>query len=184
MVLLTDEQDITGTLASPSIILLEKTETNPRDGKKTLTIAALDEMTPQEFFAINDYNRYSREFFIEVDNKYYQIPDKENFDLNELAISEVDSVTRLMSDIRAGLGPDLVIYDNNSAQLNDNDYLIDLAARIKAENSLNSNNYMSFVMLPNGRNGKHYRLAYAYSFSGLMIDNSFIDFLGRRFFFT
>lgn len=175
VVLLTDEQDITGTLASPSIILLEKTETNPRDGKKTLTIAALDEMTPQEFFAINDYNRYSREFFIEVDNKYYQIPDKENFDLNELAISEVDSITRLMSDIRAGLGPDLVIYDNNSAQLNDNDYLIDLAARIKAENSLNSNNYMSFVMLPNGRNGKHYRLAYAYSFSGLMIDNSFIE---------
>ena len=34
---------------------------------------------------------------------------------------------------------------------------------------------MSFVMLPNGRNGKHYRLAYAYSFSGLMIDNSFIE---------
>lgn len=175
VVFITDEQDISENLASPSIVLLDKVKDDPNAGKKILSIASLDEMTSQEYFALNDFNRNSKDYFIEVNTDYYDRPDKDNFDPNVIANKEVDSVTRLMADIRLGSGPDLVIYDNKTAQIDSTDYLIDLSERIKAESNLSPEDYMPFVFQPNGRDGKHYRLNYAYSFCGMVIDKSYVD---------
>lgn len=175
VVFITDEMDISGNLASPSIVLLDKVNDDPNYGKKILSITSLDEMTSQEYFAVNDFNRNSKDYFIEVNTEYYDKPDKDNFDPNVIANKDVDSVTRLMADIRSGSGPDLVIYNNMTAQIDSTDYLIDLSERIKAESNLSPEEYMSFVFQPNGRDGKHYRLNYAYSFCGIVIDKSYVD---------
>ena len=55
VVFITDEQDISENLASPSIVLLDKVKDDPNAGKKILSIASLDEMTSQEYFALNDF---------------------------------------------------------------------------------------------------------------------------------
>ena len=184
VVLLTNENDPLSRRVSPlSIILLTKAETNPNAGKAILSIASLDHMTDQEFYAVNDFNRHSEKYFIEIENKYYDVAMngwnslewEAEHDLSTIMKYETDAVTLLMSDIREGKGPDLVIYTNEYGQLDDTDYLIDLTKRIESERSLYNGDYMDFIIQPNGRDGNHYRLDYGFSFDGFVIKNTLID---------
>ena len=183
VVLLSEEYSMYDRISTACIILLEKAKTNPNAGKAVLTIASLDEMTNQEYCAINDFNRNSDKFFIKTDYKYYDMADEgwksqegtDEYDHDIITAFAADAATVLMSDIREGKGPDLVIYSNEYGQLNDTDYLVDLTGRIASEKSLNSGEYMSFVTQPNGRDGKHYRLNYGFSFEGFVIKNSTLE---------
>lgn len=181
VVLLANEYALNDRISSSSIVLLEKAETNPNEGKAVLTIASLDELSYQEYFAVNDFNRNSDEFFIEVDYKYLDMfnegrkSQEENNDYDILTSFAADTATVLMSDIREGKGPDLVVYSNEYGQLNSPDYLVDLTKRIASEKSLNSGEYMNFVTQPNGRDGNHYRLDYGFTFAGFVIRNDLIE---------
>ncbi|MBR2993098.1 MAG: hypothetical protein IKF31_07315 [Clostridiales bacterium] len=181
VVLLAEEYALNDRIASSSIVLLEKAGTNPNAGKAVLSIASLDELSYQEYFAINDFNRNSDGFFIEVEYKYFDMlndgwqSQEENSDYDILTSFAADTATVLMSDIREGKGPDLVIYSNEYGQLNGQDYLVDLTKRIASEKSLNGGEYMSFVTQPNGRDGNHYRLDYGFTFAGFVIRNDLIE---------
>ena len=183
VVLLANKDDLSQRLQTANIVLLKKADKNPNAGKALLSIASLDHMTEQEFFAISEFNRNSKKVFIEVNNKYYDVVIngwrsqalEEDNNLKVINAFEADAVTLLMSDIREGTGPDIVIYTNESGQLDNENFLIDLSSRIKSEKSLNNGDYMSFISQPDGRDGKHYRLDYGFSFDGLVINNSFID---------
>lgn len=163
------------------LIVLQKAQTNPNAGRKILSLAALDWLSVQEYRVIDEFNMRNDEYFIEVDNKYYDIVE-EGWQIAALEDDPAardrytsDAVSQLMSDIREGTGPDLVIYGTDCAQLNDTDYLLDLTGRISGEESLNSGDYMDFVLQGNGRDGKHYRLDYSFSFYGLVVKTEFLD---------
>ena len=181
VVLLAEDYDLCGTPAT-NIILLEKAKTNPNAGKAVLTIASLDEMTNQEYCAVNDFNRNSDKFFIKTDYKYYDMANEgwksqegsDEYDHGIITSFEADTATVLMSDIREGKGPDLVIYSNEYGQLNNTDYLVDLTRRIASEKRLNSGEYMGFVTQPNGRDGNHYRLNYGFMFDGCIVKSDLI----------
>lgn len=179
-VIFAEEQALSGGMSTAHIILFKKAEDNPNAGKKILTLASLDYTSQDVWKAVSGFNRDSDKYFLEVSDKYYDaamgIWKKENFrfDWNLILASEADAVNLLMTDIREGTGPDLVIYNRNSAQLNSTDYLIDLTKRIRSEQSLNSGDYMGFILQPNGSDGKHYRLDYEFSVEGLAVMNAFI----------
>ena len=181
IVLFIDDQSPTGGMSTTHLIKLEKAAQNPNHGKKILSLAYIDWISKFEYGAINDFNRNSDKYFIEVTDKYYDVAtsvyDNDAFhdDLTLITAYEADAVDLLKADIREGDGPDIVIYRSDSAQLNSLDYLVDLTKRINSEKSLNNGDYMEFVTEPNGRDGKHYRLDYGFNCTALMINNSFID---------
>ena len=181
VVLFVDDQSPTGGMSTTHLIKLEKAAQNPNHGKKILSLAYIDWINKFEYGAINDFNRDSGQYFIEVTDKYYDVAtsvyDNDAFinDLTLITAYEADAVDLLKADIREGDGPDIVIYRSDSAQLNSLDYLVDLTKRINSEESLINGDYMEFVTEPNGRDGKHYRLDYGFNCTALMINNSFID---------
>ncbi len=171
------------SLDTSKLILLEKTDADPNAGKALLSLAPLLEMTSQEYYAVNDFNRNSDKYFIEVDYKYYDAlmkyedleEDSAYPDYGIINACAADAVDILMSDIREGTGPDLVIYDNSSAQLNNEDYLTDLTKRISAEKDLAGGDYMAYILEPNGWDGNHYRLDYGFCFDGMVIKDSLTE---------
>jgi len=166
---------------TPKLTLLMKSDKNPNAGKTLLSLAYLDDVSECVYSAVNDFNRKSEKYFVELNHKYYDMQQDvpESDDSGERSymaeIANADAVTVLMSDIKDGNGPDLVIYSREAAQLNSTDYLIDLTSRIESQDELKSGDYMDFIRQPNGRDGKHYRLDYCFNSMGFIINNSFID---------
>ena len=181
VVLFIDDQSPAGGMSTARLIKLEKADQNPNRGKKILSLAYIDWINELEHEAVNDFNRNSKKYFIEVTDKYYKaatsVFDNDDYQSDSTLIYayEADAVDLLKSDIREGTGPDMVIYSSNSAQLNDTDYLIDLTQRIKSERKLTNGKYIDLVTTPNSRDGKHYRLDYGCNYSALFINNSFIS---------
>lgn len=165
--------------AAANLIKLTRSSGNPNAGKKILSLAYLDEIDSDEFRAVNEFNRKSDKYFIEVDNKYHGIEtgysDKEEWEYADVISSETNAIDILKADIREGKGPDILLYGTNAAQLNSTEYLIDLTGRIKSEKSLKSGDYMDFVTTPNGRDGNHYRLDYGFRSTVCLVNNSLID---------
>jgi len=180
VVIFVDDQSLAGGLSTSVLVTLTRADSNPNAGKKVLSLAKISSLTNQEYLAVADFNRNSNRYFLEVNYKYYdaamegwKIQDPSlPTDLNLVTVYEASAVDLLCSDIRAGAGPDLVIYNTESAQLNSTDYLIDLTKRIDSEKQLSKDDYMKFVFEPNGRDGKHYRLDYGFEFDGFLIKDS------------
>jgi len=174
-------QDTLNGNSTTYLIKLDKASKNPNAGKKILSLAYLDWMGTEEHHAVNDFNRKSDKYFIEVDNKYYDIANgiykTEGWEYNiaDVISSESIAVDTLKADIREGKGPDILLYGSEAAQLNSTDYLVDLTKRIDSEKSLKGGDYMDLVTNPNGRDGKHYRLDYGFTSSAFIINNNLID---------
>ena len=181
VVFFAEKQSAAGGFSTSYVVSLTKAGENPNAGKKILTLANLDWMSEQEWTAVNEFNRNSGKYFVEVSEKYYEsameVWNKENLEYNRTLIISYESnaVDLLMADIREGTGPDMVIYGKDSAQLNDPKYLIDLTGRINSDRNLNNGEYMDFVLQPNGIDGKHYRLGYSFTVDGFMTMDSFLD---------
>ena len=162
-----------------NLIKLTRASSNPNAGKKILSAAYMDEIGPEEFSAVNEFNRKSDKYFIELNNKYYGIEkgyyDNDGWEYAEVISSETNAVDILKADIREGKGPDVLLYGTDAAQLNSTEYLIDLTGRINSEKSLKNGDYMDFVTMPNGRDGKHYRLDYGFRSAVCLVNNSLID---------
>ncbi|MBO4650139.1 MAG: hypothetical protein J5653_03005 [Clostridiales bacterium] len=181
IVIITQKQSFTGLDCETKIITLTKADKNPNAGRKVLSLAHFSQLEDTEYVAINNFNKTSENYFIEETDKYYLIAEKpiddstgESF-LAQTLSGKADAMDLLISDIKSGDGPDLVIYDSEYEKLNNTDYLLDLTKRIESENTLNGGDYMDFVLSPNGRDGKHYRLDYKYFFRGLLVNNNFLD---------
>lgn len=181
VVFFAEKQSAAGGYSTSYVVSLTKADENPNAGKKVLTLANLDWMSEQEWTAVNEFNRSSGKYFVEVSEKYYEsameVWHKENwvYDRSLIISYESNAVDLLMADIREGTGPDLVIYGKDAAQLNNTKYLIDLTDRINSDKNLNSGGYMDFVLQPNGIDGKHYRLDYSFTVDGFMTMDSFLD---------
>ena len=165
--------------AAANLITLTRSSSNPNAGKKILSLAYMDDIGDDEFRAVNEFNRKSDKYFVEVDHKYYGIETgfsaKEEWEYADVISSETNAIDILKADIREGKGPDIILYGTDAAQLNSTEYLIDLTGRINSEKSLKSGDYMDFVTMPNGRDGKHYRLDYGFRSAVCLVNNSLID---------
>ena len=183
VVFFVDDQSGCGSYSTAVLVQLTRSDENPNSGKKILSLAKMDDLTEQEYYAMSDFNRNSSKYFIEADYKYLEVAsqgwkllsESESYDYGIIIKYSADAVDVLRSDIREGKGPDLVIYNSESAQLNNTDYLIDLTGRIKSDKTLSSEEYMSFVYEPNGRDGKHYRMDYEFELNCFIVKDSLVD---------
>ena len=181
VILLSEEQNYLGTDPTVRLMKFQKADKNPNAGRKALSLAFFSLLDDAEYSAINDFNKTSKEYFVEATDKYYLIAEQsfdestgESFLAQQLS-GKADAMDLLISDIKSGTGPDLVLFDSEFEKLNNPDYLLDLSSRIEKEASLNSGDYLDFVLTPNGRDGKHYRLNYKYNFEGINVKTDFLS---------
>ncbi len=66
VVLFIDDQSPAGGMSTARLIKLEKADQNPNRGKKILSLAYIDWINELEYEAVNDFNRNSKKYFIEV----------------------------------------------------------------------------------------------------------------------
>ena len=180
IVLFREDQNSFGMNSTAHLVKLTKADKNPNAGRKALVIAHFQDLGDAEYNAVNEFNTGSSEYFVEVTDKYFDIANASD-DSSGVSVlaqqlkGEVNAMDLLISDIKSGTGPDLVLFDSQFEKLNNTSYLIDLSDRIKSEESLRSGDYMDFVLSPNGRDGKHYRLNYKYMYDGFCVNKNFLD---------
>ena len=180
IVLFREDQNSFGMNSTAHLVKLTKADKNPNAGRKALSLAHFEYLDDTEYNAIRELNTGSSEYFIEVTDKYFDIANASD-DSSGVSVlaqqlkGEVNAMDLLISDIKSGTGPDLVLFDSQFEKLNNTAYLIDLSDRIKSEESLKNGDYMDFVLSPNGRDGKHYRLNYKYMYDGFCVNKNFLD---------
>ena len=180
IVLFREDQNSFGMNSTAHLVKLTKADKNPNAGRKALVIAHFQDLGDAEYNAVNEFNTDSSEYFVEVTDKYFDIANASD-DSSGVSVlaqqlkGEVNAMDLLISDIKSGTGPDLVLFDSQFEKLNNTSYLIDLSDRIKSEESLKNGDYMDFVLSPNGRDGKHYRLNYKYMYDGFCVNKNFLD---------
>ncbi len=180
IVLFREDQNSFGMNSTAHLVKLTKADKNPNAGRKALVIAHFQDLGDAEYNAVNEFNTGSSEYFVEVTDKYFDIANASD-DSSGVSVlaqqlkGEVNAMDLLISDIKSGTGPDLILFDSQFEKLNNTSYLIDLSDRIKSEESLRSGDYMDFVLSPNGRDGKHYRLNYKYMYDGFCVNKNFLD---------
>lgn len=181
IVLFREDQNSFGMNSTAHLIKLTKADKNPNAGRKALSLAYFSWLDDMEYNAISEMNTGSSEYFIEVTDKYFDIANASSDSDSTVSVlaqqlsGEVNAMDLLISDIKSGTGPDMVLFDSQFEKFNNTDYLIDLSDRIKSDESLKSGDYMDFVLTPNGRDGKHYRLNYKYMFDGFCVNTKFLD---------
>ena len=180
IVLFREDQNSFGMNSTAHLVKLTKADKNPNAGRKALVIAHFQDLGDAEYNAVNEFNTGSSEYFVEVTDKYFDIANASD-DSSGVSVlaqqlkGEVNAMDLLISDIKSGTGPDLVLFDSQFEKLNNTSYLIDLSDRIKSEESLKNGDYMDFVLSPNGRDGKHYRLNYKYMYDGFCVNKNFLS---------
>ena len=112
VVVTTEKEGITWGNGDPVIITLTKADNNPNVGKQILEVGYVKEEPFELCQAISEFNLNNDEYYVELNGKYYDF---------ELGTQEMADV--LMSDIRSGEGPDMVILDSDFAFMNDEQYL-------------------------------------------------------------
>ena len=168
------------SLPEPAFVYtLEKADTNPNAGKTVVTVASLsDSLTHFEAEALRTFN---------VENQGYHaqlvLYDKGNYASESDIDFDYDSTDRqrysamamvsgsLISDIRSGMGPDIVLGAAQSVDLLDSTYLMDLSPYLKSK-EYDPSLYYSNIIDASKIDGKTYFIPTAFTVAGILTDGS------------
>ena len=125
---------------TPQLIVLTKADTNPNAGKTILTAASISGIDYATSEAVCIFNETDPDYFILFDDKYKTDNFLENVNFSDSEESEraydnaaAELGNQLTVDLMAGDGPDIIFGASSLSQLNNDDYLLDLADEISAE---------------------------------------------------
>ena len=168
-----------GTVTSLSgteteVVILRKAETNPNAGKTILTIAALDFFSYPLCEAVGNFNETNDKYFIEYDNRYAMVDAIDldaMLDANEAnqAMNDVNAKLsdQLAVDLVSGEGPDIIMNGCAFSQLNNSDYLLDLAPYFEQLDT--SGLYTNVIDAAKEADGKLYQLPVTFAVEGLIV---------------
>ena len=168
------------SLPLPAVIYtLEKAEKNPNAGKTIVTVASLsDSLTHPEAEALKIFNEKNQEFFAKLklydkgnypsENDY--APDIDNSDIQRYSAMALVSGT-LTSDIRSGMGPDVVLGASGSVDLLDSAYLMDLTPYLNG-GSFDPSAYYSKIIGAADMEGKTFFIPTAFTVAGIVTDGT------------
>ena len=150
-----------------------KAKKNPNAGKTILELYA-PYISNSIGEAIAKYNETNKKYFIEVVDRYKQ-PDfystlqLTNLDDTGIAMlnSDLNMSNALAKDIISGNGPDILINTSNYGQLNNPDYLVDLAPYVQ---DLDPEKYYTNIIEGAKRNGVIYQLPVGFAIEGIYTD--------------
>ena len=158
----------------PHIHILTKSTDNPHIGKRVIKCAFLEGITPLQSDAIAAFNSTSTQYYAIIieDYKYWNIVDEEAamedwFREHNRAKSEM--INKLMSDIRSGKGPDILLDGAQYIELQSQQFLVNLAPRID-ELKLSSKEYFTHVCDLSNRNGCTFYVPLEFYINGLLVD--------------
>lgn len=118
----------------PTMVILDRAETNPHAGKKVISLASLDGISYPIAEGIRGYNDTSSDTFIMIDRRYrYDVVSQDvefdpetDMETYELEVRSL-MMNRLTIDLIAGEGPDIIMGAAGYRQLNDTSVLLDLS---------------------------------------------------------
>jgi ABC-type glycerol-3-phosphate transport system substrate-binding protein len=174
------------------LMKLSKCDTNPNVGKKIITLASLDDMDPAIAKAVCDFNETNKDYFLKVINDYnakdYGVisskavaaeADKNiemevagklqnEFDpaLNDFYLGAESTMSnRLIVDLLAGEGPDIILNGASYNQLYNDEYLVDMSSYLANSNVKLVGNIEQISKT----DGKLYQIPLTFTVSGLEV---------------
>ena len=170
-------------LPPPAVVYtLEKTDKNPNAGKKLLTVASLsDSLTNAESEALKIFNDQNQEYYAQLilyeQNDYITAGDVsygiDATDRNRYSAMALVSGS-LTSDIRSGMGPDIVLGAAQSVDLFNSSYLTDLTPYLKSK-AYDPSAYYSNIIEAARMDGKTYYIPTEFAVTGILTDGSKLD---------
>ena len=166
-----------GNSIDTELFILERAETNPHAGKTVLVASTLTGFDYTLCEAVCNYNDTNPDYFIRLDTKYSIMDkylngeidfDSEDADQQELD-AEAELSNQLMIDLLAGEGPDIILGGANYYQLNNEDYLIDLA------NEVDTSGLFANVIDASKVDDKLYQMPLTVGVGGIITDKSNVD---------
>ena len=160
--------------AETDVVILKKAETNPNAGKAIISIAALDYFSYPLCEAVGNFNENNDKYFIEYDNRYAMV---DSIDLDDMldanesnsAMNEVNAKLsdQLAVDLVSGEGPDIIMNGCAFSQLNNSDYLLDLAPYLEKLDT--SGLYTNVIDAAKEADGKLYQIPISFAIEGLIV---------------
>lgn len=162
-----------------AVYTFEKADKNPNAGKTVITVASLDGfLTMPEGKALQMFNDQNSDYYAHL--VIYDINDYVTTGDSTTNIDEKDRQAysamamasgSLISDIRSGTGPDIILGASNSIDLLDSTYLTDLTPYLKRKDFDASKYYMN-VIEASKMDGKSFFIPTAFSFTGIVTDRT------------
>lgn len=157
------------------ICTLTKTDEYPAAGKNILTVASTEDLDYTISEAIMRFNSENNSSFMLFDNRYkansvIDYTNTDNTDQAELnSLSAYATITdRLIMDIVAGEGPDILITNGSNEQFSKSDYFIDLSDYLKNESGISESEYFTNAIEASRYNGALYQLPIGFYVDCLM----------------
>lgn len=167
----------------PAVIyVLEKADVNPNAGKAILTVASLgDDLSYFEGEALMKFNDQETEFFAKLslyDQGDYLSAGDDTYEIDQIDINRYSAMAlasgSLISDIRSGTGPDVILGAASSVDLLNSTYLKDLSSYLESKD-FNPSKYYYNLIDKARTDGKTFFIPTAFTVTGIVTDGSDID---------
>ncbi|MBO7452955.1 MAG: extracellular solute-binding protein [Clostridiales bacterium] len=161
-----------------------KAKENPNAGKKVLVVGSTSMLSNSICDAVVDFNNSSKEYFITVTDKYFNVEeliqtynamDESDYqDDEKMMKKENERVAKMMDtlsiDLIAGDAPDIIFDAHKFIQLKEDKYLIDLTDYVNKD--LGDVEFFTNVIETNKTNGKLYSMPLTFSVDGILAKKS------------
>lgn len=155
----------------PTMVILDRTESNPHAGKKVISLASMDGISYPIAEGIREYNDNSSDTFIMIDKRYrYDVVSQDvefdpetDMETYELEVRSL-MMNRLTIDLIAGDGPDIIMGAVGYRQLNDPSVLLDLSEDVDIPDVYT--NVMEFSKT----DGALYQVPLSFSLEGIIVN--------------
>ena len=164
----------------PAVVYtLEKTDKNPNAGKTVITVASLGgSLSLFEGEALRRFNEQNQDYFAQLvlyDQGDYLTAGDSTYSIDDIDRNRYSAMAMasgsLISDIRSGTGPDVILGASNSIDLLDDAYLTDLTSYLNGK-TFDASAYYSNIINAAAIDGKTYYIPTAFTVAGIVTDGS------------
>ena len=162
-----------------TVYTLEKADKNPNAGKTIVTVACLGGfLSRYEGEAIKIFNERNQEYYAQL--ILYEDPESTDGDagIDSMDKSRYNAMAMvsgsLLSDIRSGMAPDVILGASQLIDLMDSTYLKDLSPYLKNKN-FDPSAYYSNVIDASQMNGKMYFIPTAFAVTGIIANGTTLE---------
>ncbi len=153
------------------LYVFDRASANPNVGKQILTVASLGAYNYSICETMCRFNETNPEYFMQIDTRYilnkFYANGTNSSDVEEEEHAQLELGNQLSIDLMAGEGPDIIINGADFAQLNNDNYLLDLST---FASNLDSNNYFTNIIDASRTDGKLFQLPLSFRVNGIVTD--------------
>lgn len=158
------------------LYVFDRAESNPNVGKQILTVASLGEYNYSICDTMCRFNQTNPDYFMQIDTRYalnkFYANGAHAEGVEEEEKAQLELGNQLSIDLMAGEGPDIIINGADFAQLNNDNYLLDLSTYAS---NLDSNNYFTNVIDQARTDGKLFQLPISFYVNGIVTDAANVE---------